>query len=103
MELSNGHLKFVSPKEEEESKADVVFEATLSGKTLSGMQTGPDGKTWQWTGRRAPGHKRTSPPNWGSPIPLFNGEDLTGWHEDKPGASPVWKVENGVLVRPDRG
>jgi hypothetical protein len=103
VELSNGHLKFVSPKEEEDSKADLVFEATLSGKTLSGTLTGPDGKTWQWTGRRAPGLKRTSPPNWGSPIPLFNGADLTGWHEDKPGASPVWKVENGVLVRPDRG
>ena len=34
---------------------------------------------------------------------LFNGENLTGWHEDKSGASPVWKVESGVLVRPDRG
>jgi hypothetical protein len=103
VELSNGHLKFVSPKEEEDSKADLVFEGTLSGKTLSGTLTGPDGKTWQWIGRRAPSLKRTSPPNWGSPIPLFNGKDLTGWHEDKPGASPVWKVENGVLVRPDRG
>jgi Domain of Unknown Function (DUF1080) len=103
VELSNGHLKFVSPKEEEDSKTDLVFEGTLSGKTLSGTLTGPDGNTWQWTGRRAPALKRTSPPNWGSPIPLFNGKDLTGWHEDKPGASPVWKVENGVLVRPERG
>jgi hypothetical protein len=103
VELSNGHLKFVSPKEEEDGKADLVFEGTLSGKILSGTLTGPDGKTWQWTGRRAPALKRTNPPNWASPIPLFNGKDLTGWHEDKPGASPVWKVENGVLVRSDRG
>ena len=103
VELSNGHLKFVSPKEEEDSKADLVFEGTLNGKTLSGTLTGPDGKTWQWTSRRAPALKRTSLPNWGSPIPLFNGKDLTGWHEDKPGASPVWRVENGLLVRPDRG
>ena len=103
VELSNGHLKFVSPKEEEDSKADLVFEGTLNGKTLSGTLTGPDGKTWQWTGRRAPALKRTSLPNWGSAIPLFNGKDLTGWHEDKPGGSPVWRVENGLLVRPDRG
>lgn len=102
-EITNGRLKFVSPKEEEDSKADLVFEGTVNGKLLSGTLTWPDGKTWQWTGRRAPALKRTSPPSWGSPIPLFNGRDLTGWHEDKPGASPVWKVENGVLIRPDRG
>jgi hypothetical protein len=102
-EIASGHLKFVSPKEEEDSKANLVFEGAINGKILSGTLTGPDGKMWQWTGSRAPALKRASPPNWASPIPLFNGKDLTGWHEDKPGASPVWKVENGVLVRPDRG
>ena len=101
--FSNGHLKFVSPKEEEDSKTDMVFEGALTGKILSGSLNGPDGKTWQWTARRAPALKRSGPPNWASPIPLFNGQDLTGWHEDKPGVSPVWKVENGILVRPDRG
>jgi hypothetical protein len=102
-ELSNGHLKFVSPKEEEDSKTDMVFEGTLTGKILSGTTNAPDGKTWQWTGRRAPVLKRTSPPKWASPIPLFNGKDLAGWHEDKPGASPAWKVENGVLISPGNG
>jgi hypothetical protein len=102
-ELSNGHLKFVSPKEEEASKADLVFEGTLSGKTLLGTLAGPDGKTWQWTGRRAPSLKRTNAPSWSSPIALFNGKDLTGWHEDKPGASPGWKVENGLLITPGNG
>src|ERR1700692_4081024 len=29
-ELSNGRLKFVSPKEEEDSKTDMVFEGTLT-------------------------------------------------------------------------
>src|ERR1700676_2298649 len=102
-ELTNGQLKFVSPKEEEGSKTDMVFEGTRTGKILSGTTNGPDGKTWQWTGRRAPSLKRASPPNWASPIPLFNGKDLTGWHEDKPGASPAWKVENGTLITPGNG
>lgn len=102
-ELSNGHLKFVSPKEEEGSKVDMVFEGTLAGKILSGTTNGPDGKTWQWTGHRALALKRTSPPNWSAPIQLFNGKDLTGWHEDKPGASPGWKVENGALITPGNG
>lgn len=103
VELSNGHLKFVSPKEEEGSKADLVFEGTLNGKQLSGTLNGPDGKTWNWTARRAPSLKRSAPPTWGAPITLFNGKDLSGWHEDKPGAAPAWKVENGVLITPGEG
>ncbi len=103
VELSNGQLKFVSPKEEEGSKADLIFNGTLTGRILSGTLNGPDGKIWQWTGRRAPSLRRAGTPKWGEPIPLFNGEDLTGWHEDKPGASPAWKVEDGSLVTPGNG
>jgi hypothetical protein len=102
-ELENGHLKFVSPKDEEGSKHDLVFEGTLNGKTLTGTLVGPDDKTWQWTGRRAPSLERASAPVWAAQITLFNGKDLTGWHEDKPGAAPVWRVENGILVRPTTG
>jgi hypothetical protein len=102
VELSSGHLKFVSPKEEEGSKHDLVFEGTLSGRTLSGTLVGPDDQTWQWAGRPAPSLKRSRTPSWDTPVKLFNGKDLSGWHEDKPGAAPVWKVENGILVRPDR-
>ncbi|MFI5092823.1 MAG: DUF1080 domain-containing protein [Candidatus Acidiferrales bacterium] len=102
-ELSHGHVKFVSPKEEESSKADMVFNGTLTGKILSGTVNGPDGKTWHWTGRRAPALRRTGTPKWGAPIHLFNGKDLTGWHESTPGASPGWKVENGSLITPGNG
>src|SRR6266849_2298533 len=54
VELSKGRLTFVSPKDEEASPADMVFEGTLVGETLSGKVNGPDGKVWLWTGRRAP-------------------------------------------------
>ena len=43
IELSNGRIKVVSPKEEEDRKDDMVFEGTLSGMTLVGTTTGPDG------------------------------------------------------------
>jgi hypothetical protein len=33
-EVSNGHLKFVSPKEEEDSKADLVFEGASRKNSL---------------------------------------------------------------------
>jgi hypothetical protein len=102
-EVTDGHLKFVSPKEEEGSKADLVFEGTLKGRVLSGTLNGPDGKTWSWTGRRAPSLRRTGTPKWGTPVTLFNGKDLAGWHESVPGASPKWKVENGLLITPGEG
>src|SRR5277367_4905631 len=54
VEITDGHLKFVSPKEEEDRKDDMVFEGTLSGNGLSGTTTGPDGTVWTWTGERAP-------------------------------------------------
>ena len=102
-ELSNGHLKFVSPKDEEGSQHDLVFDGTLRGSSLSGTLVGPDDKAWTWTGRHAPSLKRTGTPAWGAPVTLFNGKDLTGWHEQKAGAAPAWKVENGNLVSPGNG
>jgi Domain of Unknown Function (DUF1080) len=103
VELSNGQLTFVSPKDEEGSSTDLVFKGTLDGKNLVGTLNGPDGKTWQWIGRRAPSLKRTEPLKWGKSIALFNGKDLTGWRMDKPNPSHVWKVENGELISPGEG
>ena len=103
IELSNGILTFVSPKEEEDRKTDMVFEGRLSGNTLSGTTTGPDGTPWQWTGTRAPSLPRTRAPKWGKAIRLFNGQDLTGWKMQDPNAAATWKVENGTLVSPGHG
>jgi hypothetical protein len=102
IELSNGRTTFVSPKEEEERKDDMVFEGKLSGKTLAGTTTGPDGTPWQWTGEKAPSLERKSAPKWGKPTQLFNGRDLSGWRMSDPSAT-TWRVENGTLVSPGRG
>ena len=99
VDISDGKLTFVSPKEEEDSKTDMVFEGKLTGKTLTGTVNGPDGSTWHWVGNRAPALIYTRTPHWGKPVSLFNGKDLTGWHPDKPGA-PEWTVENGTIVKP---
>lgn len=108
IEIANGHITFVSPKNEEERKDDMVFEGKLSGKSLAGTTTGPDGTPWQWTGEKAPQlgrttAKRRSAPEWGNPIPLFNGRDLTGWRPSGPSEAANWKVENGTLISPGRG
>lgn len=101
--ISNGHITFVSPKEEEDAKADMVFEGTLIGNQLSGSVAGPDGAIWTWTGRRAPTLKRTGTVQWGKPIPLFNGKSLAGWRMSPPNSGKVWKVEDGLLITPGNG
>jgi hypothetical protein len=102
VDVSNGKLTFVSPKAEEDSKADMVFEGKLTGKTLTGTVNGPDGSTWHWVGDRAPALVYSRIPHWGKPVSLFNGKDLTGWHPDKPGA-PEWTAHDGTIVSPGHG
>ncbi|MGD1081326.1 MAG: DUF1080 domain-containing protein [Candidatus Sulfotelmatobacter sp.] len=103
IELSNGRITFVSPKEEEDRKDDMVFEGKLSGTTLAGTTTGLDGTPWQWTGERAPSLSRKGAPKWGKPTELFNGRDLSGWRMSDPASTATWKVENGTLVSPGHG
>ena len=103
IELSEGQLTLVSPKEEEASKSDMVFEAKLVGKGLAGTVNGPDGTTWLWTGQRAPTLKRSGTPKWGKPVQLFNGKDLTGWKPAKSDSAAEWKAEDGTLVSPGHG
>jgi hypothetical protein len=102
VEVSNRRITFVSPKEDEERKDDMVFEGKLLGKTLAGTTSGPDGTPWQWTGARAPDLKKAEP-KWGKPTQLFNGKDLSGWRPSDPHATATWKVENGTLVSPGHG
>ena len=102
VDVANGQITFVSPKEEEDSKSDLEFKGELDDGTLKGTLNGPDGKTWRWTGIRAPLLEETSPPKWGKPIHLFNAKDLSGWTMSKPGP-PAWTVQNGILVSPGNG
>jgi len=102
-ELSDGHVIFVSPKEEEGTKTDVVFEGGLVGETLSGTVTGLAIGPWPWIGNRAPSLKRMKAPTWAKPVQLFNGKDLTGWKMDNSDPAKVWKVVDGTLVSPGHG
>jgi hypothetical protein len=102
VEVAKGELTFVSPKEEEANPSDLVFRGRVIGEKLSGTLNGPDGKTWQWVGVRAPALRRDKAAVWGNPIPLFNGKNLDGWKMSQPGP-PVWTVRDGLLVSPGHG
>jgi hypothetical protein len=102
VEVSGDRITFVSPKEEEGSQTDLVFQGTLAGGNLSGALNGPDGTTWRWVGVRAPALERTGAPKWGKPIRLFSGHNLDGWTMSSPG-TPAWTVQDGNLVSPGHG
>jgi hypothetical protein len=102
IEIRGTNITFVSPKEEEDRKEDMVFQGSLSGKTLTGTTTGQDGTPWTWTGVHAPALDKAHAPKWGKPIQLFNGKDLTGWKMSQPGP-PIWTVQDGNLVSPGNG
>lgn len=99
IEIHGAQITFVSRADQEGRKDDMVFEGTLTGQKLAGSTTGPDGTPWKWVGVRAPSLKRTHAPEWGEPVKLFNGKDLTGWKMSKQGP-PDWTVEAGNLIKP---
>ena len=103
VEIASNHIMFVSPKEEEDRKDDMVFEGKLSGEMLVGTTSGPDGTPWQWTGVKAPDLKRTQESKWGTSVVLFNAKDLSGWTPSDSKATPTWSVVDGNMVSLGRG
>jgi len=98
--FADGKVSFSIPPQWEPGSGDLNFEATVNGETLTGTITFPDGKNFSCSGVRAPSLKRQMPPQWGKPIHLFNGKDLSGWHA--PGQNQ-WLAENGILKSPKSG
>lgn len=95
--FEDNRFHFSLPVQWEQPAGDLRFEGQLSGDTLSGTMWTTDGKQLQWTGVRAPSLVRTREPEWGKPVELFNGRDLTGWRARNPKGSNGWVVEDGLL------
>jgi hypothetical protein len=101
--IADGHLRFVSPKEEEgRTDSDMVFDAVREGDELRGTTTGPDGAAWTWRATRAPALAAAKQPRWGAPVRLFDGKDMAAWTPLGAAARP-WHVADGILVSPGGG
>jgi hypothetical protein len=96
VEVKDGVLRIVRD-EEGKGKLD-TFEARLEGDTLKGQVTYPDGKVAHFEGKRAPRLADRKAPAWGSPVTLFDGKSLAGWHLRDPRKKNGWAVANGELV-----
>lgn len=93
-------FSFVVPAQWEAREGEMKFTGTLTGEKMYGMMTYVDGKTYKWTGVRAPALDRKTMPVWGAPRSLLNGKNLEGWHAS---GKNQWKMENGILVSKSSG
>jgi hypothetical protein len=94
VKLHEGKYSFSIPPQWEEGTRNMDFEFEVSGNMLKGTMVYTDGKTYNFTGVRAPLLVRTKAPVWEKSIKLFNGKDTKGWHTD---GKNQWTVENGIL------
>ena len=99
--FKDGKVSFTIPPQWEQNDRDMVFEGVLEDGKLKGKIITSRGQTHSFTGERAPSLKRSKPVVWGTPIKLFNGKDLKGWHAS--GSKNQWKAVNGVLTSPQSG
>lgn len=93
-------LTFSLPTQYEQMDSDLSFTGELAGEMLSGTTNAnaPAGSEFTWSAVKAPALDPPQSVEWGEPIQLFNGEDLTGWHLMDPEQDEFWKVEDGILV-----
>ena len=97
---NQGKISFSIPPQWEKEDKDLTVEGILQGDSLVGTMVAPNGKEYQWVGRRAPSLKRTKLPVWGAPVSLFDGHGLKGWHAN---GKNQWLAEGGVLRSPHSG
>jgi len=98
IEYRDGQLSFTLPPQYEKMTGNLVFSGRLVGEKLEGTTVGEDGKTLTWTGQRAPDFQPTKRVEWGKPVQLFNGRDITGWKVRSEKGAGCWTVDQGTLT-----
>jgi hypothetical protein len=98
--FKDGKFSFSIPPQWEEGDRNMDFEGTVSSDGIKGTMVYTDGKSYPFTGVKAPLLARDKEPAWGKPVTLFNGKDLKGWHTE---GDNQWVVESGVLKSPKSG
>lgn len=99
--FKEGKISFSIPPQWYPGDKEMVLDGTLADGKLSGTILDSDGKTYNWTGVKAPSLWRDKAPVWGKPVKLFSGSDVKGWHPS--GTTNQWVAVNGVLQSPKSG
>lgn len=99
--VHEGKIHFAIPPQWDRTDKDMELNATIENDKISGTILASNGKTYTFTGERAPTLKRTAAVVWGKPIQLLNKKDLSGWQAQ--GKNNQWQNLNGVLSSPKSG
>lgn len=101
IKLDKGNFSFEIPPQWEGGDGMFVIQGELTGEQIKGTITTNRGNTFNFTGVKAPYLVRTGEAQWGDPIELFNGKDLTGWTTSS--EDNQWVVEDGILINKKTG
>ena len=99
--LQDGKFSFQIPPQWEGGGGLFTIDGELAGEGLKGTITTNKGEVYGFTGVKAPYLDRTGDVQWGDPIELFNGTDLTGWKTSNDNSQ--WVVEDGILINKKSG
>jgi hypothetical protein len=77
------------------------FSGVMEGNRITGTTNGEDGSVLSWTAVPAPDLIREV--EWGEPVEIFNGKDLTGWHVRSEDVENQWIVQDGILFNQAQG
>jgi hypothetical protein len=98
--ITGNKFNFAIPPQWEQGANDLILEGTQRGEGLSGTVVFPDGKSYSWTGERAPSLRTQKETSWGKPLPLIQPNSIKGWHAL---GENQWVVEQGILRSPKSG
>jgi hypothetical protein len=100
VKVNDGKYSFSIPPQWETPDRNMDFQFEVNGDELKGTMVYTDGITYNFTGVRAPLMARSKTPVWGTPIRLFNGINVKGWHAD---GKNQWVAQDGLLRSPQSG
>jgi hypothetical protein len=98
--IDGNKFSFAIPPQWESGDGDLAVEGTWSAKQVAGTVVFPDGKSYSFTGTRAPSLRERKEGTWGKPVKLIQQNDLKGWTAL---GTNQWVVENGILKSPKSG
>ncbi|NGM62826.1 DUF1080 domain-containing protein [Sphingobacterium sp. SGG-5] len=101
IKLNQGKFSFDIPPQWEGGEGVFTIQGELVGEEIKGTIQTNKGNTFAFTGVKAPYLVRTGDVEWGEPIELFNGNDLTGWTTSS--NDNQWIVKDGILINQKAG
>lgn len=97
--VRGSEFSFAIPPQWEEGTNDLSVTGSINGGKLSGTIVFPDGKSYQWTGVRAPLLREQKKAQWGKTVNLIQ-PGLKGWHAS---GENQWVIKDGILTSPKPG